>query len=94
MDFKIVYDHSNLRMADLHKVGIRSTKELEEIVEGVSVCDLNEFLFEFSVFIFTGLTSNCKGIKVALMVNEDGKYVTLAAEVPKPEEFLKKVCKR
>lgn len=94
MDLGITYDHSNLRMADLHKVGIRATKELEEVIEGISVCDLNEFLFEFPVYLFTGLTFKCKGVKVALTVNEEGKYVTLAAEIPEPNELLKKLCKR
>jgi TATA-box binding protein (TBP) (component of TFIID and TFIIIB) len=94
MDFKIVYDHSNLRIADLHKEGIRSTKELEKVIEGISVCDLNESLFEFSVYIFTGLTARCKGVKVAITVNTEGKYVTLAAEISEPKELLKKLCKR
>lgn len=94
MDLGITYDHSNLRMSDLHKIGIRSIKELEEVIEGISVCDLNEFLFEFPVYIFTGLTHGCKGVKVAITVSTEGKYVTLAAEIPEPKELLKKLCKR
>jgi len=37
MQLKITYDHSHMSMPVLHEAGIRSTKELEEVIEGLSV---------------------------------------------------------
>lgn len=37
------YDHTLLSVHELHKIGIRSTRELEEVIEGYSFAE--EWLF-------------------------------------------------
>lgn len=93
MNFKFEYDHSHLSIILLHPLGIRSFIELEEVVESrLSLCEEGADIFEYDVFIFTGLTSNCRGLKVALTISNEGKYVTLGVEIPSPKELLSKVC--
>lgn len=94
MSFKFTYDHSHLSMPVLHEAGIRSTKELEEVIEDMSVCEVNESLFDFPIYIFTGLTSKCRGLKIAVTFDHEGKYVTLDAQIADPKELVKKLCKR
>ena len=69
-------------MPALHKIGIRSTNELEEVIEWKhSHCDVDELLFDFPVFKFTGLTLNSHGLEVAVTFDQDGRFVTLDARI-------------
>lgn len=78
----IEYDHSKLSMTLLHKEGIRSTKELEEVIEWHhSHCDYDAVNFGFPVSRFTGLTTDCKGIRVVLTFDNSGRFVTLDAKM-------------
>lgn len=78
----IEYDHSHLSLTDLHFEGIRSPKELEEVIEWRhSFCEEDLDILDFPVFRFTGLTNKCKGIRVVLTFSDSGKYVTLDAKI-------------
>ncbi|WP_209329346.1 hypothetical protein [Lunatimonas salinarum] len=79
---KTEYDHSHLSLTALHKEGIRSPKELEEVIEWkYSHCEEDLEILEFPVFRITGLTDKCKGIRVIPTFNEVGKYITLDARI-------------
>ncbi|WP_192349018.1 hypothetical protein [Algoriphagus sp. Y33] len=89
---KLEYDHRHLSIAQLHNEGIRSPKELEEVVEWkYSHCNQDDSSFEFPVYIFTGLTDKCKGIKVVLTFDESGRFVTLDAKAALRDELFKLV---
>lgn len=80
MDFE--YDHRYLSLVQLHQEGIRSTKELEEVVEWEqSHCDEDNASFEYPIFMITGLSKKCRGISVVITIDEFGKFVTLDAKV-------------
>lgn len=84
------YDHTLLSFPDLHKIGIRSTRELEEVIEWkFSHCTVDEVTLEFPVYVITGLTEKCKGVSVVVKVNDEGVFVTLDVIVPSRDEFLK-----
>lgn len=69
-------------------MGIRSTKELEEVIEwSFSFCETDNATLGFEVYVVTGLTKSCRAISVAVVVSEDGKFVTLHARTPSREEF-------
>jgi hypothetical protein len=79
---KFEYDHRNLSLSLLHQIGIRSTRELEEVIEWeYSYCEIAEYFLEFPVYLFSGLTKECKGIEIAVTFDRFGKFVTLDAKV-------------
>ena len=88
------YDHTLLSLPELHRLGIRSTKELEEVIEGYSFA--NEFFLEeigYTIIRFIGFTKSTKGLKVACRLKSDGKIVTLDAQIPSVEEIIVDFCK-
>jgi hypothetical protein len=93
MDIKPEYDFSHLSMKFLHSIGVRSTSEIKEVVESkLSLCEEGADIFEYDVYIITGLTLSCKGLKIALTISEEGKYVILELQIPSPKELLAKLC--
>ena len=87
---KIEYDHSHLSLTALHREGIRSPKELEEVIAWPhSYCEEDLDMLEFPVFRVTGLTDKCKGIRVVLTFNEVGKYVTLDTRIANRDLIFK-----
>jgi hypothetical protein len=95
MSIHIIYDHSNLSMRHLHAAGIRSTKELEEVIESrISYCSFNGLFNDFPAYLFLGLTRACKGLEIVLTVDDSGKYITMDAQIPQPEELLFYLCKK
>ena len=61
-------------MPALHAIGIRSTKDLEEVIEWPdSKCVKDDNSLPFDVYVITELTKVCKGISIALIVSENGK---------------------
>ncbi len=89
------YDHSRLSLNELHKKGIRTIRELEEVVEGYSFAE--EFFFEelgYKVIRFTGFTRNSKALKIACKIGVDGKLITLDARIPTVEEIIEDFCKK
>jgi hypothetical protein len=80
-------------MPTLHRRGIRSTKELEEVIEGYSFAD--EQFFEelnFNIIKFIGFSSQSKPIKIAARINEFGVLETLDARIPSVEEIINDFC--
>ncbi|MFP4097136.1 MAG: hypothetical protein ACLFUB_21815 [Cyclobacteriaceae bacterium] len=78
----------------MQRSGIRSTKELEEVINGTSFVE-EEFLAElgYSVLRFIGFTSNARALKVACRLGETGKLVTLDARIPTVEEIINDFCR-
>ena len=88
------YNHSRLSLIELHKRGIRSILELEEVIEGHSFAD-EEFFDElgYSVIRFIGFTNGSKPLKIACRLGENGNLITLDARIPSVEEIIKDFCK-
>ena len=89
------YDHSRLSLSELHKKGIRTIKELEEVVEGYSFAE--ELFFDelgYKVIRFTGFTKNSKPLKIACKIGTDGKLTALDARIPSVEEIVEDFCKK
>jgi hypothetical protein len=83
------YDHRLLSLNTLHKNGIRSVKDLEEVIEWeYSSCIADDKTFGFTVYLVTGLTKNCKGICVMMTVHGNGRFVILDATIPQRDELL------
>lgn len=88
------YDHTQLSLTLLHNRGIRSTKELEEVIEGYSFADEEYFEdLKFKIIRFIGFTDISKPIKIACRLDENGKLVTLDARIPSVEEIINDFCK-
>jgi hypothetical protein len=88
------YDHSLLSLLELHSLGIRTTHELEEVIEGYSFAD-EIFLEELgcSIIRFIGFTKASRGLKIACRLNEDDKIVTVDARIPSVKEIISDFCK-
>ncbi len=88
------YDHTLLSIDALHRIGIRGTRELEEVIEGYSFAD-EEFFDElgYSVIRFIGFTNASRAVKVACRLEEDGRLTTLDARIPSIEEIVSDFCK-
>lgn len=87
------YDHSLIRMTELHKIGVRSTRELEEVIEGHSFAD--EKYFEelgFTVIRFIGFNSRSLAIKVAARLH-GGLLQTLDVGIPTVDEIINDFCR-
>ena len=72
---------------------IRSTRELEEVIEGHSFAD--EKFFEelgYPVIRFIGFNNASRAIKIACKLNEHGKLVMLDARIPPVEEIISDFC--
>lgn len=68
-------------MTMLHDGGIRSPRELEEIIEWpYSFCEEAD-IFDFPLFRFSGLTADSKGLTVAVTVDNEGRFITLDAKI-------------
>lgn len=88
------YDHSQLSLSLLHSRGIRSPRELEEVIEGNSFAD-EQFFDElgYGVIRFIGFTKASRALKIACRLSEDGKLVTMDAQIPTVDEIVSNFCK-
>lgn len=79
------YDHSLLSLIELHKIGIRSTRELEEVIEGYSFAN-EEFLEKWGhdVIRFVGFTNRSRALKIACRFTEDWRLATIDARIACP----------
>ena len=87
------YDHSLLSLVALQQKGIRSTRVLEEVIEGRSFAD--EIYFDdlgYSVIVFTGFSRRSQAIKVASRLKA-GKLILLDAGIPTVEEIIDNFCR-
>ena len=88
------YDHSLLSSVRLQQRGIRSTRDLEEVIEGQSFANVESFKdLDYSVIIFTGFSSRSQAIKVVCRLEDSGRIVTLDAEIPTVDEVIHDFCK-
>jgi hypothetical protein len=89
------YDHSFLSLVDLQKKGIRSTRDLEEVIEWkYSGCKVDDVSLQFPIYIIAGLTEKCRGLTVAVMVNENGLFRTLDAIIPARDDLFVAISKK
>lgn len=87
------YDHSLLSLVVLQRKGIRSTRILEEVVEGRSFADENYFdNLGYSVIVFTGFNRSSQAIKVAGRLKK-GKLILLDAKIPTVEKIIDDFCR-
>ena len=88
------YDHSLLSISALHSIGIRSPRELEEVIEGKSFAD--ELFIDtlgYSVIRCVGFNAKSRAIKVAFKIGEKGRIVFLDARIPSVEEIIRDFCR-
>jgi hypothetical protein len=88
------YDHSMLSLTELHKIGIRSTRELEEVIEGYSFAD-EMFLnaLGYPVIRFIGFTKKSRALKIACLLTDDGRFATMDARIPSVQEIIDDFCR-
>jgi len=84
------YDHTGLSLPDLHRSGIRGTREIEEVFEGYSFAR-RRFFGRQEVYYFTGFTKNSKPLHVALSTTDD--IITLGAIIPPVEMIVEEFCR-
>jgi len=89
------YDHSLLSMSQLHSMGIRSTREIEEVIEGHSYADeiyIKEL--RYSVIRFIGFTDQSRALKIVCRLKNDlEKLITLEVRIPNIEEIISDFCR-
>jgi hypothetical protein len=89
------YDHTLLSLTTLHENGIRSVKDLEEVIEWEHlVCFTDDKTFGFIAYVVIGLTKNCKGVGVVMIVDDHGRFVTLDASVPIRDDLFDVLCRQ
>ncbi len=88
------YDHSLLSLIELHKIGIRTTRELEEVIEGYSFAN-EEFLekWGFDVIRFVGFTNRSRALRIACRFTDDGRLETMEAGIPSVQEIISDFCR-
>jgi len=95
MPNKFIYDHSMLSMERLHKIGIRSTTEIEEVIEGYSFADEAYFgELKRRVIRFIGFSKSMRILKVAASFDtKEEKLYTLNAITPTVEDVIDEFCR-
>ena len=88
------YDHSKLSLVELHKIGVRSTLEIEEVIEGNSFAS-EEYIEELghSIIRFVGFTNHTRALKIVCRLLDDGRLSTLDTRIPTVEEIIQDFCK-
>ena len=88
------YDHNMLSLTELHKIGIRSTRELEEVIEGYSFAD-EKFVevLGYPVIRFVGFTNKSRALKIASRFTDDGRLATIDANIPSVQEIIDDFCR-
>lgn len=88
------YDHSLLSIIALQQKGIRSVRELEEVIEGYSFAD-EDFRKElgYPIIYFIGFTNASRPLKIACRLNLDNRrLITLGVHIPTVEEIIADFC--
>lgn len=88
------FDHSNLNMIELQKIGIRSPHELETVILGESFCESVNFPDIGELFFATGFNSSMRALVVVFKYDQNrDKLVTLDAKIANLEEIKNDFCK-
>lgn len=75
MDIEFEFKHHNIRLTELHKIGIRSTKWLEEVILGESFW--SEFEFDSEIVYFAkGFTNSVVALVVVFTFDTNVNVVT------------------
>ena len=86
--------HHNVDLYFLREAGVRTFREVEEMIEGYSFSD---FISESEwVYKFTGFTSESKGLQVLIKEigqSEDVEILTLDVRKPSVQEIIKNFCR-
>jgi len=86
------FRHNNLSLIELHAIGIRHTKDIEETILGDSYWEIIEDN-ENHLYFATGFSKNVIGIVVAFTINEAMVITTLQAKRASIYEIKKYFCK-
>jgi hypothetical protein len=87
MEYNFEYNHSRLSLVQLQKSGIRSIRQLEEVIEWEHAVCIEYTGYGYPLYRFVGLTMGCLGLEVAVTIDEAGKFITLDAMIAEREEF-------
>ena len=94
MNFNFEFDHSNISSIRLQENGIRSLREIEEVVQGESFAEeLSSEIYGSPIFLLIGFTTKSKPLKVAFSLGLDYKIITLQAKIASVYEIKKEFCK-
>jgi hypothetical protein len=82
-------------MDRLHKIGVRSTVEIEEVIEGYSFADEQYFEeLENWVIRIIGFSQQLRALKIACVVNAKlGVIKTLDVKIPTINEVINDFCR-
>lgn len=86
------YDHTRLSPLDLHRSGIRGTRELEEVIEGYSF-GRRQWYEGDEIYLFVGFTKDSKPLEVAFKTTDDIDIITEGARVANVEKIIKEFCR-
>jgi len=88
------YDHRELDLLALHAIGVRSPRELEEVIEGYSVGVL-EFVGSIGrhVYYFIGFTKKSRAMEVAFYITEEVDIITVDVIIPSVESIINDFCR-
>lgn len=84
------YDHRQIDLMELRNAGIRTFREVEEMIEGWSFADLIPGPGRF--YEYTGFTRESKALKVLIKEGEDVRLETLDVSRPSVEEIIRDFC--
>ncbi len=94
MNLKFNFNHSNLSAVELQKIGIKSTRELEEVILGESFFDEFEDVEFGNFLIATGFTLEVTALVIAFAIEyETLDIILLDARKATIEEIKKHFCK-
>jgi hypothetical protein len=93
MNFNFEFDHSNLSSIVLHQNGIRSLREIEEVINGESFAEEISKRYTKPTFIVTGFTSKSKPLKIAFSIDKSGRVITLQARIASINEIKNEFCR-
>jgi len=88
------YDHRQLDLMTLREAGVRTLREVEEVIEGISVAD--RYFFEdinTEVLVFIGFTDKSKPLSIAVQTTDDVEFVPCEVWIPQVEVIVNNFCR-
>lgn len=87
------FKHHNLSLIELHNLGIRNVKEVEETILGDSFWEEVFWEDQVHILIATGFSKSVTGMVVAFTIDENLVITTLQVKRATVEEIKKDFCK-